>query len=77
MATLIDIPLRAPASGVRARPHSRRAVRLEPQAPSASPRARLNLLPSSDLLELLIEEALDALARGFTWDRGAMVNMVL
>ena len=40
-------------------------------------RARLNVIPSSDELARMIDQALNALSRGVFWDRGSIINIVL
>lgn len=45
--------------------------------PRRSPRAPVNIIPDSELLEKLILQALTALKRGFYWDRGAIINLLL
>ena len=41
------------------------------------PRPPRNFIPSQEIMEALIERALNALARGMYWDRGSIVNIVL
>lgn len=58
------------------RGRARRTEKTETQS-RRSPRAKMGLIPSPELLSLLIDDAIEALARGITWDRGAIVNIVL
>jgi hypothetical protein len=41
------------------------------------PRPQRNIVPPPEVMQQLIERALAALARGFYWDRGSIVNIVL
>ena len=42
-----------------------------------SPKARLNFIPSTDELAIMIDKALTALSKGIFWDRGSIINIVL
>ncbi len=40
-------------------------------------RAALNVIPSPERLQMLVDKALDALKQGIFWDRGSIINIIL
>ena len=61
-----------PKSGDK--PASRNYERYELLPPAKPPR---NFIPTQEDIELLLERAIAALARGMIWDRGSIINLVL
>ena len=55
----------------------KREVRVDIGEASPPPRPYVNYIPEPDVLDDLIQRALHALSRGFYWDRGSIINLVL
>lgn len=51
----------------------------ETEAPRSrtSPRARLNFIPGSEMLDEMIDRARLAMSRGMIWARGAILNLLV
>lgn len=56
------------------KPTTRQFERHELIPPPKPPR---NFIPTQEMIEVLLERALAALARGMIWDRGSIINLVL
>ncbi len=56
---------------------NKREVRVDIGEFSPPPRPHVNYIPEPEEIEELVGRALNALARGFYWDRGSIVNLVL
>ncbi len=69
--TVISRPTVRTASG------KQREVRTDIGEFSPPPRPHVNFLPTPVVLEDLIKRALQALSRGFYWDRGSIINLLL
>lgn len=44
---------------------------------SPPPRPHVNYIPPDDMIQDLIKRALNAISRGFYWDRGSIINLIL
>lgn len=55
----------------------KREVRVDIGDASPPPRPYINFIPEPEQLDELIERALHALSRGFYWDRGSIINLML
>jgi hypothetical protein len=55
----------------------KKEVRVDIGEFSPPPRPHVNYIPEPDEIESLVSRALSALSRGFYWDRGSIVNLIL
>ena len=60
----------------RAAERTQGAVKIQPKT-SAAKKARLNVIPDSDTLADMIDNALSALSRGVRWARGSILNLIV
>jgi hypothetical protein len=65
-----------PQSGAISVPTKREEKKIDIKALRA-PKIKQNVIPTPEVLEVLIAKALHAMRHGVFWDRGSIINIVL